>query len=212
MRFGVAGKTTPIVFDVGANEGQWVKDMLAICPSARIHAFEPQKTLAAQIAATHPSVTVNNMALGDAAGTLELFDYADQPGSQHASLLVGVIDGIHRGYTKSEKVSIGTLDDYCAQHHVDYIDLLKIDVEGFELKVLQGAKRLLEENRVDVIQFEFNEMNVVAKTFMRDFFACLSSSHQLYRLLPHGLLPLSPTQIWLNEQFVFQNIVALRKK
>lgn len=212
MRLAVVGKTAPVVFDVGANDGQWITEMLTICPSARIHAFEPQNGLATRIAATHPGVTVNNLALGEVAGTLELFDYANQPGSQHASLLEGVIDGIHHGSVRSQKVELVTLDDYCAQHQVDHIDLLKIDVEGFELRVLQGARRLLRENRIDVIQFEFNEMNVIARTFMRDFFSCLSDSHRLYRLLPHGLLPLKPAPIWLNEQFVFQNIVALRKE
>lgn len=212
MRIGVHGKSVPVVFDVGANEGQWCKELLAICPSARIHAFEPQQNLAAKIKSNYPSVAVNNMALGDVAGALQLFDYADQPGSQHASLLRGVIDGLHHGNARSESVTVGTLDDYCTQHEVGHIDLLKIDVEGFELKVLLGAKRMLTENRIDVIQFEFNEMNVLEKIFMRDFFDLLPCSYQFFRLLPHGFLRINPRQIWINEQFVYQNIVAVRTK
>lgn len=212
MRAVLAGKTAPVVFDVGANEGQWLSEILAACPSARIHAFEPQKQLAELIAGKHPAVTVNNLGLGHEAGVLELFDYADHPGSQHASLLPGVIDWVHCGRAESRTVMIGTLDEYCAQHDVEWIDFLKIDVEGFELNVLHGARRMLGENRIDAIQFEFNEMNLVGKTFMRDFLACLGPTYRLYRLLPHGLLPLNPARNWLNEQFVFQNILALRRK
>ena len=211
IQLGVDGKTAPIVFDVGANEGQWTADVLLQSSTARIHAFEPQARLAAQVAEMHPKVIVNNMALGDVSGTLDLCDYAGHSGSQHASLLKGVIDGIHHGTASYVPVPVTTLDEYCTQRGVEQIDLLKIDVEGFELKVLHGARRLLEEDRLNVIQFEFNEMNVIGGTFLNDFVSCLRDSHQLYRLLPHGLLPLRTGSHWLNEQFIYQNIIALRK-
>ncbi|ATU67334.1 FkbM family methyltransferase [Piscinibacter gummiphilus] len=211
IRTCLADKKSPVVFDVGANEGQWTADVMALEPTARVHAFEPQSRLANRIAAEQPGVKVNNMALGDAPGTLELGDYAEHAGSQHASLLKGVIDGIHHGAVTYTSVAVGTLDDYCTEHGIDHIDLLKIDVEGFELKVLQGAKRMLAERRLDVIQFEFNEMNVIGGTFLNDFFVSLNDTHLLFRLLPHGLLPLKAGNHWLNEQFVFQNIIAFRR-
>lgn len=210
IRIAVSGKSSPIVFDVGANKGQWLADVLAICPDARLHAFEPQARLAAELAKMRPGIAVNNLALADVVGTLGLNDYAAHEGSQHATLLTGVIDGIHRGAAKCIEVSVGTIDEYCGQRGIERIDFLKIDVEGFELKVLQGAKRMLDEHRIDVIQFEFNEMNIVGRVFLNDFACLLRSSHRLYRVLPHGLLPLRFGGHWDNEQFVFQNIIALR--
>jgi FkbM family methyltransferase len=207
----LAGKTKPVVFDVGANEGHWISSVLAICPAAEIHAFEPQPALAERVRATYPHVHLNAIGLGHEPGTLELFDYADHPGSQHASVLPGVIDNVHGGSARSQKVPIGTVDQYCAERRIEHIDFLKIDVEGFELNVLRGAPRMLKGGRIDVIQFEFNEMNLVGRTFMRDFFAELSAAYVLYRLLPHGLIALKSSSIWLNEQFVFQNILAVRR-
>ena len=212
IRIGVEGKPAPVVFDVGANEGQWLAELLACCPGARVHAFEPHASLAARVASKYPSVSVNNLALADEPGTLHLYDYSSHAGSQHATLLEGVIDGIHQGSAQRVQVPVGSIDEYCMQRGIDRIDLLKIDVEGFELKVLQGAKRMLAEQRIDVIQFEFNEMNVVSRTFLNDFSSCLQASHRLYRLLPHGLLPLRTAGHWTNEQFVYQNVVALRKR
>lgn len=208
IRLGLGRGEAPIVFDIGANRGDWTSAVLSARATARVHAFEPQAALARALASRCGQAKVNNMALGEAPGTLQLFDYAEHAGSEHASLLAGVIDGIHRGNARAVSVEVGTVDDYCAVHGIERIDLLKIDVEGFELKVLNGAKRMLAERRVDTIQFEFNEMNIVGRTFMNDFFGCLGASHDLYRLLPHGLLPLRQDAHWSNEQFTFQNIVA----
>lgn len=211
IALGTGGRERPVVFDVGANEGGWVAEVLALRPDARIHAFEPQARLAAGISASQPKVVVNSVALGDAPGTLELADYEGHAGSQHASLLDGVIDGIHRGVARYTKVPVATLDAYCNEREIEHIDLLKIDVEGFEIKVLQGARRMLSERRLGTIQFEFNEMNTVNGTFLDQFFTALAATHDLYRLLPHGLVQLHRGSHWFNEQFVFQNIVALQR-
>ncbi len=159
----------PVVFDVGANTGDWSALVLKANKLAKIHAFEPQPALAAHIAATYPDIAVNNLAVGDLAGVLDLYDYADHPGSQHASLLKGVIDTIHGGTPRVTKVPVITLDEYCGKHDVKRIDFLKIDVEGFELAVLRGAKEMLARGQIEAIQFEFNEMNVPGRTFLLDF-------------------------------------------
>lgn len=206
----LAGKRAPVVFDVGANEGNWLTSVLRIAPDARLHAFEPQPALAEKIRVRARGVEVTNAAIGEHPGTLTLYDYADHPGSSHASLLPGVIDGVHGGTPRSTAVPVIRLDDYCQEHSIEAIDLLKIDVEGFELAVLRGAHRLLQAGKVAAIQFEFNEMNVVSRIFLRDFFQLLGPGYRLYRVLPHGLLSLKTNSLWLNEQFVFQNVVAMR--
>jgi FkbM family methyltransferase len=210
IKLALSDRSAPIVFDVGANEGHWTTRVLTHYPDATVHVFEPQKRLAEQIARQHRVAHVNNIALGNVAGTLELRDYADHPGSQHASLLPGVIDGIHHGTERRVLVEVATLDAYCRERGIDRIDLLKIDVEGFERQVLEGARRLLDAGSVHAIQFEFNEMNVVGRTFMADFMAMLEKDYEVFRLLPHGLLRLRSGSHWINEQFAFQNILALR--
>jgi FkbM family methyltransferase len=204
-------RPAPVVFDVGANCGDWLADARRVNAHSIIHAFEPQASLAAQIAASYPEVRINNVAVGDAPGFLDLFDYADHPGSQHASLVSGVIDQMHGRTARHTKVPVVTLDDYCAEHGVGRIDFLKVDVEGFELQVLHGSRRMLSEGRIQALQFEVTHLNVLSRVFVADFAKCLGSDYSLHRLLPHGLMALQAKDPWFNEQFGYQNIVALRK-
>jgi FkbM family methyltransferase len=202
----------PVVFDVGANDGEWLAAVFRINDSVAVHAFEPQDTLARRIAARGLNVTINNAAVGDRPGLLTLHDYADHPGSQHASLLRGVIDSVHGGTPRQTDVPVVTLDDYCRDHDIQQIAFLKIDVEGFEIQVLKGARRLLAQGRINAIQFEFTHINVLGRVFFDDFVKIIGSDFRLHRLLPHGLMPLDVRNHWFNEQFVYQNIIALREK
>ena len=187
-----------------------MQSILRIAPDACVHAFEPQSLLVERIRARTPSVAVINSAVGDSPGRLTLYDYADHAGSSHASLLRGVIEDVHRATARSSDVAVIRLDDYCRERSIEHIDLLKIDVEGFELQALRGAGELLAAGRIAAIQFEFNEMNVIGRTFLHDFAQLLGPRYALYRVLPHGLLPLQGQSHWLREQFVFQNVLALR--
>jgi hypothetical protein len=50
-----------------------------------------------------------------------------------------------------------TLDIYCEERGIARIDLLKIDVEGAELQVLQGAQEMLRARRIGCVAFEFGQ-------------------------------------------------------
>ena len=102
------------------------------------------------------------------------------------------------------------LDSFCEQQMIDEVDFLKIDVEGGELEVLRGASNLLEEKKIKVIQFEFNAMNVLSRSFLKDFYNILGG-YAIFRLLPDGLVALGA---WnpANEIFRYQNLVAIEEK
>jgi FkbM family methyltransferase len=203
----------PVIFDVGANEGRWLAQVLAQSPEATIHAFEPQADLASKISALgHKAITINVVAVGDAPGQLVLHDYADQPGSSHASLVKDAIEGVHRARSRAQTVDVTTIDHYCSEHGVGHIDLLKVDVEGFEMQVLAGARQMIAQGQVSAIQFEFTSINVLARNYIADFMALLDRDFDVYRLLPHGLMPLDAGDHWFNEQFGYQNLLALRQK
>jgi hypothetical protein len=108
-------------------------------------------------------------------------------------------------------VELTTIDRFCAEHSLKQVDLLKIDVEGFERSVLEGASEMLARRAVRVIQFEFNEMNLLSGTTMDDIQALLGG-YSIHRLLYDGsLLPLDSAPTLRRNLFSFQNIVALRR-
>jgi FkbM family methyltransferase len=198
-----------IIFDVGANIGTYTKATLSICPAAKIFAFEPHPVTFQRLCQNvGADATVLNVALGDQCGVTTLYDFADQPFSTAASLNQGVVSLPERGVVE-HRVEVTTVDEVCKLRQIDHIALLKLDTEGTELKVLRGATRMLAENRIGMIQFEFMWANVLTRVFMKDFFDALSG-WRIYRLALNGkLLPLFPYSFKYCEIFVMSNCVAL---
>jgi len=159
-----------VVLDIGANEGEFTAFILSASRKLRIISFEPHpKTflrLQQRFAKSQKRVEVMNCALGNQTGEISLFDYSDDDGSEHASVFREVIEDTRGRKAREHKVKLVTLDDL----EIDgQINLIKIDVEGFELAVLQGAGRMLANKRPKYIVMEFNEMNVNSGTFLKDF-------------------------------------------
>jgi hypothetical protein len=142
---------------------------------------------------------------------MTLYDTANGISSPFASLYKSVVESVHHTGANEFKVSVIRLDDfYASKLKGKKIDLLKIDVEGYEMNVMKGAKKLIKSNKVKLIQFEFNIMNRHSRTFFLDFEALLSD-YDLYRLLPHGLLQITSDSLLHSEIFLYQNILAMRK-
>lgn len=100
---------------------------------------------------------IENLAFGEVKGEkiIRLFD--------EYSVLNSLKDEAmnHNILCRKELIHIETLDNYCNQKDTKQIDFLKIDTEGYELNVLQGAENLLAEKKISFIYCEvgFNETN-----------------------------------------------------
>jgi FkbM family methyltransferase len=209
----IANKMPFVVIDVGANIGKYSNQIKILSPDVEIYAFEPHPKTFVQLqssAALH-GYTALNSACGDIPGNLKLYDYAgSQDGSQHASLYEDVIEKIHKSSSTFSDVQVIMLDNFIKERKINRIHLLKIDTEGNEMKVLMGAKEAISKRIIDIIHFEFNEMNVVSRVFFKDFYDFLDE-YIFYRMLPDGLVPLERYNPLLSEIFAYQNIIAIRK-
>ncbi len=202
----------PTLFDVGANRGGYSAELREAFPSAEIFAFEPNphafELLRARLSS--PQDHTYCLGMGNVLGAQTIYTYGDDLNSEHASMCRSVFEDVHRaGNVARVDIQLTTVDQFCDENDIKHITFLKIDTEGYELEVLRGASRMLEENRVGAIQFEFNAMHAAARVFLRDFYTTLHA-YDIYRLHPNGLIPL-PTYNVKNEIFQFQNFVALSK-
>lgn len=202
----------PIIFDVGANIGDWtiMMDSLMSGYAYTLYAFEPSAGTFSALArrTNHNSkIAVYNIGLSNASGRAQLHDYADSgTGTSHASLEKDIISVIHGKKERCLDVSVETGDSFCRNHLIEFIDFLKIDVEGHELKVLMGFKEMIRAKSIGAIQFEFNETMIPSRTFMEDFRAILCG-YTLFRILPKGrLLPIRRNDL---DIFRYQNIAAI---
>lgn len=202
----------PIFLDVGANVGKYTTLLQSNFPNAKIHAVEPHPITFSSLVnnVSLKNVKTHNIALGNAQGKFSLYDRADLKSSCHASLYEDIFTEIYRDQKVVKyEVTIDSLDNFASKEAINQIDYLKIDTEGNELEVLNGAANLLNNHKIGIIQFEFNSLNIVSRAFFRDFRKLLKN-YFLYRLLPKSLLPLGDNPLE-TELFAFQNILAVLK-
>lgn len=203
----------PVFFDVGANIGEFSTALSKIYPAARIYSFEPSKYTFEKLTANtkqYQNINRVNLGMGSEKTEMPIYTYESELDSGHASVFKDVLDGLHKADKLVEQIiQIGTIKEYCDEQGIEKIDFLKIDTEGFELEVLRGAKQLIDERKITMIQFEFNEMNVVSRVFLKDFYALLKG-YEFYRVDTKALIPLYHYQP-VNEIFQIQNILAVLK-
>lgn len=204
-----------VLVDVGANVGGYIKEVIEINSGVSVFGFEPHpKTFGILKKNTETfvckSIEIFNVGLSNQKEKLFLYDHGHNDGSAHASLHKGVIEQIHNSSSISYEVDVDTIDHFLLQYQIEKINLLKIDTEGNELNVLLGAKDCLKAGRIDAIHFEFNEMNVISKTFFKDFWDLLSD-FDFYRVLHDGMYHIQSYNTLTCEIFAYQNIIAIKK-
>lgn len=206
---------SPVILDVGANRGEMSIALRAAFPDARIVAFEPNPVTYERLVGNVKGLDVEcvRAGLGASEGTARLHCYRGDETSGHASFYRDMFC-LYEGYgiggasdLVGFDVGVRTLDGACRDLGIEGVDFLKIDVEGHELRVLEGAREMLAGGRIASIQFEFTDCNVPSRTFMRDFYESLRN-FTFYRLAPRGLIPMGPYAARL-EVFQFQNVLAV---
>jgi FkbM family methyltransferase len=124
-----------VILDVGANIGLAAAWFSRQYPGRPIHCFEPLVENARLIPLNCPGATVRQVAVGRARGAVDLAVDAD--GVMASTIPYGRAAATRR-------LDVIALDDYAAEQGFDRVALLKIDTEGMELDVLEGARRVLD--------------------------------------------------------------------
>lgn len=158
---GKFNEKQPVIFDVGANKGQSIDKFKSIWPGSKIHSFEPDKELfghLSQKVTGQKDITLYEIALGDSNEVLTF--HINQKKALNSVLELDQSPENRFSKKKilnSYQVQSKTLDTFINEYGFDQsIDLLKIDVQGFDLNVLKGSEYMLEKGKIKSILIEIN--------------------------------------------------------
>jgi FkbM family methyltransferase len=149
------------VLDIGANTGQFANRVNEILPSVKIISFEPIKKCFDELLINTKSINVTafNIALGQENTQQEINISAHSPSSsllKMADLHTEVFAGTN--FVEKETITVKKLDDLFNELNVDGKFMVKIDVQGFEDRVIKGGIESLKKADSILIETSFEEL------------------------------------------------------
>jgi FkbM family methyltransferase len=153
----VAAEGAKIILDIGANAGIYSLAALAIQPDATVHAFEPTTEIAARLRATAKlnrldHLHVHEVAVLDTNGQAVLKRFRGELGTNEGMNFISR----DRGDSGTECVETVCVDQFCKDHLINRIDLMKLDIQGHEHSALKGAEQLIRSGDIGIIFLELN--------------------------------------------------------
>lgn len=193
--------------DVGANVGDWLGEIAALKAGGEFHAvaYEPSSSAFGRLAQRfggNPNVALKNAAAGDAPGQAEFFE--EYEAGKGSSLVSGFVSA--PGFKRA--VPVVRLDDDIRALGWERIDFLKIDAEGYDMRVISGARGLFEGGRIGAVQFEYNRGWQLAGDTLYSAMTFLQRlGYETFVLKRDGLYTLN--YALYEEYFEYSNFVAL---
>ncbi|QWD23668.1 FkbM family methyltransferase [Polynucleobacter paneuropaeus] len=181
-----------IIFDVGANIGEWSIAMHTLAKKLNIdhrinlYQFEPVgstfKNLKNNLQNLGIHSTVERLALSSEDGEAEIFISHENAGT----------NSLHKDSTNNsevESILINKIDTYCKTHNLDRVNFIKCDAEGHDFEVIKGAYKMLESGAIDLLQFEYNHRWIFSGHSFKQVFDLIDgTSYLLAKIQPEYLL------------------------
>ncbi|THD37163.1 MAG: FkbM family methyltransferase [Sphingomonas sp.] len=178
----------PLAIDVGFHDGASTAEILKARPKARVIGFDPSRFALGCYDKDFKSderITFVNQGLAAEPGELEFYDYDNMCNS------LAKRKEMPGEKPRTYKVPITTLDQWCADNAVDRVNFMKVDAEGYDLHVLEGATRLLGEQAIDIFMFEFASGWTGSKRYLWEVTEYFEDKpYKLYHLFNGFLTPL----------------------
>ena len=199
------------VLDIGGNVGRFSKTMEYLFPHAHIHAFEPLPSCFDQMTtlmAGYDKYQGYNIGLGDADGVLDMEESSHNPSSS----LLPMADLHKKAFPKAsesmtKKVQVRKLDDIAPELNLGDHILIKVVVQGYEKKVIEGGLSTFAKAKLLMLELSFQEL-YEGQPFFDDIYQLIKPlGFRFYGnmgLMKHPVtgIPLDADCIFVNESLV----------
>jgi FkbM family methyltransferase len=198
-----------VYFDVGANKGEWTNFILENKKvDYKCYLFEPGLAAFACLRekfSNNVHIELKNAALSNAPGILEFYE------EENAGEMSSAIKGWANNPCKTIHIACTTVDQEINFKNISFLDFLKIDVEGFDLKVIEGAAQSLNDQKIGLIQFEYNSGWMEAGSSLLNAYKILEAkNYKIYLINSKGLVPFD-INIY-GDFYSFSNFLAVSPK
>lgn len=199
-----------LFLDVGANKGDWTvcahDEARKTNVDLSVIAFEPctgTRSILKTRVESLSSVRVSALALASSEGKANFYFSTPCAGTNSLSAVSG---------HNSEPVTVTTLDAFIEKASIDHLGMVKIDTEGFDFNVLQGAKKLLSAGRIDIIQFEYNWRWLLNHASLRDVFEFIKDKPYLVGKLTGNSIDIYDEWHFEMDRYFENNYVLIKEE
>ena len=184
---GISQLPIQTIIDIGANEGQFARQMKHLFPRAKIHAFEPLPIPFAKLSrwarTDLQKIVVYNLALGESQDTIRINNHLYFHPSSSILSTTELCESSFPMVKKQEKVTISqsTLDQEMANIDPQTMGmiLIKLDVQGYEDRVIRGGQKMFAQATACIVEISLDLLYEKQAQF-RDIFYLLDSLNYYY--------------------------------
>ncbi len=213
---------SPLILDVGAHHGESVEFFKAIFPNSTIYSFEPDPDNYKLLKDFCDNINLNNtqsglihpvnMGIAEKEGTMSFYKQSIShlgsflPVNRHSKDSLGYASSANNNVIE---VSVTSLDAFCSQSNVRNVDLLKIDVQGYEVAVLKGAMQTLPKVRCCTIEVNFFDFYQNSSSLLEVETIMNKSCHRLCDIAKVSKNPKNLRTDWVELVYINQLLCEL---
>jgi len=201
--------TAQVFIDVGANVGNWSAKFLSLMGDGGKGILVEPNPKAVEALSQLKAEYGERLTVVEAAAS-------DQPGRSvffmegEAGETSSFLEDFSNTESRAQEVEIVTIDALMRDHGIEYCEFLKIDAEGFDLKVMIGAGEYIRKNAFGVIQFEYNfPWSIAGSTLCEAIRILEAAGYSVFLIKKDGIYKFNYKKY--GEFFQYANFAAVSK-